>query len=189
MQAIRVVHMVTAHIWLPMLRNHGGYHKRIIMSLLSLSDVQVAWQSLLDEASEGSVSDDSGTGKASIAGAVLTHRRLLIVSATLSVLTAHVPSPAAPAITSFLWLGPALIFCNAAHQVGFSPKYTEYRPLRWLERSKMDALNADMTWAASKGDTSCPIDPLLDTLSLPYWDRQVQSQVQDKPAVCLAKTS
>ena len=77
----------------------------------------MAWQSLLDEASEGSVSDDSGTGKASIAGAVLTHRRLLIVSATLSVLTAHVPSPTAPAITSFLWLGPALIFCNAAHQV------------------------------------------------------------------------
>ncbi|CAL5222539.1 g4916 [Coccomyxa viridis] len=79
--------------------------------------LQVAWQSLLDEASEGSVSDDSGTGKASIAGAVLTHRRLLLVSATLSVLTAHVPSPTAPAITSFLWLGPALIFCNAAHQV------------------------------------------------------------------------
>ena len=63
------------------------------------------------------MSDDSGTGKASIAGAVLTHRRLLIVSATLSVLTAHVPSPTTPAITSFLWLGPALIFCNAAHQV------------------------------------------------------------------------
>ena len=80
--------------------------------------LQVAWQSLLDEGSEGSVSDDSGTGKASIAGAVLTHRRLLIVSATLSVLTVHVPSPAAASITSFLWLGPALLFCNAAHQVG-----------------------------------------------------------------------
>lgn len=86
-------------------------------SLTCVILLQVAWQSLLDEASEGSVSDDSGTGKASIAGAVLTHRRLLILSATLSVLTAHVPSPAAPATTSFLWLGPALIFCNAAHQV------------------------------------------------------------------------
>ena len=82
-----------------------------------ISDVQVAWQSLLDEAAEGSVSDDSGTGKASIAGAVLTHRRLLIVSATLTVLAAHLPSPAEPAISSFLWLGPALLFCNAAHQV------------------------------------------------------------------------
>ena len=63
------------------------------------------------------MSDDSGTGKASIAAAVLTHRRLLIVSATLTVLCTHVPSIAEPAITSFLWLGPALLFCNAAHQV------------------------------------------------------------------------
>ena len=79
--------------------------------------MQVAWQGLLDVSAEGSVSDDSGTGKASIAAAVLTHRRLLIVSATLTVLCVHVPSAAEPAITSFLWLGPALLFCNAAHQV------------------------------------------------------------------------
>ncbi|CAK0749293.1 hypothetical protein CVIRNUC_001899 [Coccomyxa viridis] len=79
--------------------------------------LQVAWQGLLDVSAEGSVSDDSGTGKASIAAAVLTHRRLLIVSATLTVLCVHVPSAAEPAITSFLWLGPALLFCNAAHQV------------------------------------------------------------------------
>ena len=81
--------------------------------------MQVAWQGLLNVSAEGSVSDDSGTGKASIAAAVLTHRRLLIVSATLTVLYAHVPSAAEPAITSFLWLGPALLFCNAAHQVSF----------------------------------------------------------------------
>lgn len=81
----------------------------------------MAWQGLLDESSEGSVSDDSGAGKASIAAAVLTHRRLLILSATLSVLAAHVPSPAEPAISSFLWLGTALVFCNAAHQVCPSP--------------------------------------------------------------------
>ena len=79
--------------------------------------MQVAWQGLLDVSAEGSASDDSGTGKASIAAAVLTHRRLLIVSATLTVLCVHMPSAAEPAITSFLWLGPALLFCNAAHQV------------------------------------------------------------------------
>lgn len=78
---------------------------------------QVTWQSLLDESGDGSVIDDSGAGKASIAAAVLTSRRLLVVSATMRPLCAYAPGPSQPAITSFLWLGPALLFCNSAHQV------------------------------------------------------------------------
>jgi hypothetical protein len=78
---------------------------------------QVAWQSLLDESSDGSVIDDSGAGKASIAAAVLTSHRLCIVSATMLPLCALAPRPPEPAIISFLWLGPALLFCNSAHQV------------------------------------------------------------------------
>lgn len=78
---------------------------------------QVAWQGLVDESGGGSVMDDTGAGKASIAAAVLTTRRLLLVSATLRPLCAFSPSPSEAAITSFLWLGPALLFCNSAHQV------------------------------------------------------------------------
>ena len=126
---------------------------------------------MLDEASEGSVSDDSGTGKASIAGAVLTHRRLLILSATLSVLTAHVPSPAAPATTSFLWLGPALIFCNAAHQVDASRKHSAHRPVV-ARKDTVDGQNMGMSRASVKLDSRCPVILLINTLSLPYGDRQ-----------------
>lgn len=78
---------------------------------------QVAWQGLLDESGGGSVMDDTGAGKASIAAAVLTSRRLLLVSATLRPLCTFSPSPSDAPITSFLWLGPALLFCNSAHQV------------------------------------------------------------------------
>ncbi|EIE25272.1 hypothetical protein COCSUDRAFT_65173 [Coccomyxa subellipsoidea C-169] len=81
------------------------------------SILQVAWQGLLDESGGGSVMDDTGAGKASIAAAVLTSRRLLLVSATLRPLCAFSPSPSDAPITSFLWLGPALLFCNSAHQV------------------------------------------------------------------------
>ena len=78
---------------------------------------QVAWQGLLDESAGGSVIDDTGAGKASIAAAVLTTGRLLLVSATLRPLCTFTPSFSEPLITSFLWLGPALLFCNSAHQV------------------------------------------------------------------------
>lgn len=61
--------------------------------------------------------DDTGAGKASITAAVLTTGRLLLVSATLLPLCAVTPTPSEPLITSFLWLGPALLFCNSAHQV------------------------------------------------------------------------
>jgi hypothetical protein len=76
----------------------------------------VAWQDLLDDSGDGSVLDDSGAGKASVAAAVLTTRRLLLASATLRVLAAYAPSPAQPPPTSLLWLGPALLFATSAHQ-------------------------------------------------------------------------
>ena len=80
--------------------------------------MQVAWQSLLGAgAGDGAVLEDSGAGKASVAGAVLTSRRLLLLSATLTVLAAAVPPPGAPAATSLLWVGPALLFTTEAHQV------------------------------------------------------------------------
>ena len=78
---------------------------------------QVVWQGLVDESGGGSVMDDTGAGKASTAAALLTTRRLLIVSATLRPLCAFSSSPSEAAITSFLWLGPALLFCNSVHQV------------------------------------------------------------------------
>lgn len=78
----------------------------------------MAWQGLLDESADGSVMDDTGAGKASIAAAVLTTRRLLLISATMRPLCYFAPGPTEAPITSFLWLGPALLFCNSAHQVG-----------------------------------------------------------------------
>lgn len=79
---------------------------------------QVAWQSLLGAgAGDGAVLEDSGAGKASVAGAVLTSRRLLLLSATLTVLAVAAPPPGAPAATSLLWVGPALLFTTEAHQV------------------------------------------------------------------------
>ena len=78
---------------------------------------QVAWQPLLDDSGDGSVLDDaSAKGKASVAAAVLTSRRMLLLSATLHTLASVCPSPAQPRPTSLLWLGPALLFTTTAHQ-------------------------------------------------------------------------
>jgi hypothetical protein len=86
---------------------------------------QAAWQSLLDHSGDGAVLDDSGDGKASVVGAVLTSRRLMMVSATLRVIAATPLSSSQPPITSFLWAGPALLFCNAAHQARTAPFTTQ----------------------------------------------------------------
>ena len=87
--------------------------------------LQVAWQSLVDS-SEGSIMDDSGAGKASLVGAVITPLRAVLVSATLTPLAASPVQPTAPALTSGLWLGPALLLCNAAHQVGHTPCFSTH---------------------------------------------------------------
>ena len=77
---------------------------------------QVAWQNLLTGV-EGSVLDDTGEGKASVIGAILTNRRLLVVSATIQVLAAYSIGSREPSCTSLLWMGPALLFTNSANQV------------------------------------------------------------------------
>ena len=103
-----------------------------------------------------------------------------MVSATLSVLTAHVPSPTAPAITSFLWLGPALIFCNAAHQVDATTKCTGYRPLSLL----VFGLDAGMSWVTTG------VSSIL-SLTLCQWLPEPASviQVHRNLAQSLPKTS
>ncbi len=62
-------------------------------------------------------------------GAGLTSRRLLLVSATMRVIAATDMSPGHAPITSMLWAGPALLFCNAAQQVWkvISNLITDYR--------------------------------------------------------------
>ncbi len=80
-------------------------------------DVQTAWQDLIATASEGSILDDTGEGKASILGAVLTSQRLLLVSATLQVLASVSVGSAEAGVTSILWMGPALLFCPSENQV------------------------------------------------------------------------
>lgn len=78
--------------------------------------VQVAWQSLV-EAGEGSVMDDSGAGKASTVGVVLTPGRALLVTVTLLPLATASADRAGSPFTSCLWLGPALLLSTASHQV------------------------------------------------------------------------
>ena len=78
---------------------------------------QVAWQPLADDSGDGSVLDDaSAKGKASVAAAVLTSRRVLLLSATLRTLASVCPGPARPRPAALLWLGPALLFATTAHQ-------------------------------------------------------------------------
>ncbi len=76
---------------------------------------QVAWQALREDVDLGGAAPQAG-GQAHPAavGAVLTSQRLLLVSPQLRVLVAAPPSPG---ITSFLWLGPALLYATTDHQV------------------------------------------------------------------------
>lgn len=86
--------------------------------------MQVAWQRLLGSGSagDGAVLEDSGAGRASVVAAVLTSRRVLLASATLRVLAAAALPPGAPAATSLLWVGPALLFSTEAHQARREPR-------------------------------------------------------------------
>ena len=79
--------------------------------------LQVAWQSLVEESGEGSVMDDSGAGKASLVGAVLTPNRAMLVSLALLPLASATAAAAGAPFTSCLWLGPALLLSTASHQV------------------------------------------------------------------------
>ncbi len=72
---------------------------------------QVAWQALREDVDAG---DATQAGHPASVGAVLSSQRLLLVSPQLRVLVA---APPGPAITSFLWLGPALLYATSDHQV------------------------------------------------------------------------
>lgn len=82
--------------------------------------MQVAWQDLLTANTEGSVLDDTGQGKASTVGAVLTTKRLLLVSVTMKVLVTLSVGTDDAAISSILWMGPALLFSSQSNQVSSS---------------------------------------------------------------------
>ncbi len=71
---------------------------------------QVAWQTLTD----ASASLASKAPPSAAVGAILTSQRLLVVSPELRILIA---SPSGVAITSCLWLGPALLYSTSDHQV------------------------------------------------------------------------
>ena len=69
-----------------------------------------------------SFNDDNASGRASVAGAVLTTRRLLVVSASLTPIAVcrsgksnySSSSSPSPPLTNILWAGPALLACDAA---------------------------------------------------------------------------
>ncbi|KAK9806672.1 hypothetical protein WJX73_006627 [Symbiochloris irregularis] len=89
---------------------------RLLQLLPGEGVVQVAWQSLV-EASEGSVMDDSGSGKASLVGAVITPQRALLVSVTLMPLAVAAAPAGGSQFTSCLWIGPALLLTTTSFQV------------------------------------------------------------------------
>lgn len=80
-------------------------------SSLVAAEWQVAWQALREDVDAG---DAPQAGHPASVGAVLSSQRLLLVSPQLRVLVA---APPGPAITSFLWLGPALLYATSDHQV------------------------------------------------------------------------
>ena len=71
---------------------------------------QVAWQPLAD----ASASRDGQGFPSAAVGAMLTSQRLLVVSPELRILIA---SPSGVTISSFLWVGPALLYSTSDHQV------------------------------------------------------------------------
>lgn len=75
--------------------------------------LQVAWQALREDIDMPNQEVQTVTPAA--VGAVLTSQRLLVVSPQMRVLLMGPPNGAA--IVSFLWLGPALLYTTADHQV------------------------------------------------------------------------
>ena len=98
---------------------HCGCYCRLDASLTYLCCVsnegawhatQIAWQTLTD----ASASLGTKASPSAAVGAILTSQRLLVVSPELRILIA---SPSGVAITSCLWLGPALLYSTSDHQV------------------------------------------------------------------------
>lgn len=83
---------------------------------IDVSGLQVAWQALREDIDMPN--QDVQTVTPAAVGAVLTSQRLLVVSPQMRVLLTGPPNGAA--IVSFLWLGPALLYTTADHQVTHS---------------------------------------------------------------------
>ena len=75
---------------------------------------QVAWQQLT-EASPMGMTQQSGNLLS--AAAVVTSQRLLIVGPDLTVLASTPQRSGGAFITSALWVGPALLYCDSANAV------------------------------------------------------------------------
>ena len=82
--------------------------------------MQVVWQSLQQQSSLA----PPETGTLPCAGAVVTSQRVLLVSPELRQVAATPLEDMRSPPTSAVWVGPALLFANAAHQVGLVTMHT-----------------------------------------------------------------
>ena len=76
--------------------------------------VQVTWQQLTEDRPSRVPLQPSNL---TAAGAVITTQRLLIVAPDLTVLAATPQRSSGAFITSALWVGPALLFCDGGNSV------------------------------------------------------------------------
>ncbi|KAL3157200.1 hypothetical protein ABBQ38_001439 [Trebouxia sp. C0009 RCD-2024] len=103
--------------------NVGGYRgrraalqpKHTLSLALSESVLEVAWQQLTEDSSSSALTQQSGSLLS--AAAVVTSQRLLIVGPDLTVLASTPQRSSGASITSALWVGPALLYCDSANAV------------------------------------------------------------------------
>lgn len=76
---------------------------------------KVAWQQLTEDSSSSGMSQQSGSLLS--AAAVVTSQRLLIVGPDLTILASTPQRSSGASITSALWVGPALLYCDSANAV------------------------------------------------------------------------
>lgn len=75
----------------------------------------MAWQQLTEDSSSSALTQQSGSLLS--AAAVVTSQRLLIVGPDLTVLASTPQRSSGASITSALWVGPALLYCDSANAV------------------------------------------------------------------------
>lgn len=76
--------------------------------------VQVTWQQLTEEQPSGT---DTKSSNITAAAAVVTSRRILIIGPDLTLKATSPLHSSGAVITSALWVGPALLFCDSAGAV------------------------------------------------------------------------
>ena len=86
---------------------------------LSLLNAQVTWQQLAEDSRSG---NPGQPGNIASAAFVVTSQRLLIVGPDLALLAATPQRSSGAFITSALWVGPALLYCDSANAVGSFPE-------------------------------------------------------------------